>query len=147
MVIRDHSISKTSSSPPHLSSRFQLLSMLRIRRQLRRQSRSRWRLSCRRSCMLKSLLCSQSIRRSCRLRFIQRVPGEVPGLFCSLKTQNWSSRRGFKVNVFAEGKFRDPRWTALVQNGEVLVADSRANSVIVLHQTNKDGMADQRFEF
>ncbi|MGQ0540803.1 MAG: PQQ-dependent sugar dehydrogenase [Blastocatellia bacterium] len=55
--------------------------------------------------------------------------------------------KGFKVNVFAEGDFRYPRWMALAPNGDVFVADSRANSVIVLRDTNKDGKADQRFVF
>lgn len=55
--------------------------------------------------------------------------------------------RGFKVNVFAEGGFQYPRWMALAPNGDVFVADSRANSVIVLRDTNRDGRADQRFVF
>lgn len=55
--------------------------------------------------------------------------------------------KGFKLNVFAEGEFRYPRWMALAPNGDVFVADSRANSVIVLRDTNKDGTADQRFIF
>lgn len=53
--------------------------------------------------------------------------------------------KGFKVNVFAEGDFRYPRWMALAPNGDVFVADSRANAVIVLRDTNKDGKADQRW--
>ena len=55
--------------------------------------------------------------------------------------------KGFKVNVFAEGNFREPRWMALAPNGDVFLADSRANSVIVLRDANKDGTADQRFVF
>lgn len=55
--------------------------------------------------------------------------------------------KGFKVNVFAEGDFRYPRWMALAPNGDVFVADSRANSVIVLRDANKDGVAEQRFVF
>ena len=53
--------------------------------------------------------------------------------------------KGFKMNVFAEGDFRYPRWMALAPNGDVFVADSRANSVIVLRDTNKDGKADKRW--
>lgn len=53
--------------------------------------------------------------------------------------------KGFKVNVFAEGDFTYPRWMALAPNGDVFVADSRANSIIVLRDTNKDGKADQRW--
>lgn len=55
--------------------------------------------------------------------------------------------KGFKVNVFAEGEFRQPRWMALAPNGDVFVADSRANSVIVLRDKNKDGSAEERFVF
>jgi glucose/arabinose dehydrogenase len=55
--------------------------------------------------------------------------------------------RGFKVNVFAEGGFSVPRWMALAPNGDVFLADSRANSVIVLRDTNKDGKSDERFVF
>lgn len=54
---------------------------------------------------------------------------------------------GFKVNVYAEGDFRYPRWMVLAPNGDVFVADSRANSIIVLRDTNKDGTADERFTF
>lgn len=53
--------------------------------------------------------------------------------------------KGFKVNVFAEGGFRYPRWMALAPNGDVFVADSRANSIIVLRDKDKDGVADERF--
>ena len=53
--------------------------------------------------------------------------------------------KGFKVNVFAEGGFTYPRWMALAPNGDVFLADSRANSVIVLRDANKDGVAEERF--
>jgi len=55
--------------------------------------------------------------------------------------------KGFKVNVFAEGGFTYPRWMALAPNGDVFVADSRANSVIVLRDKNKNGDAEERFVF
>src|SRR5688500_3630075 len=53
--------------------------------------------------------------------------------------------KGFKVNVYAEGGFRYPRWMALAPNGDVFVADSRANSIFVLRDKNKDGVAEERF--
>jgi len=53
--------------------------------------------------------------------------------------------KGFKVNVYAEGGFRYPRWMALAPNADVFVADSRANSIIVLRDKNKDGIAEERF--
>jgi len=55
--------------------------------------------------------------------------------------------KGFKVNVFAEGDFRYPRWMALAPNGDVFVADSRANSIIVLRDKDKNGTAEERFVF
>lgn len=55
--------------------------------------------------------------------------------------------KGFKINVFAEGDFRNPRWMALAPNGDVFVADSRANKIIILRDKNKDGVADERFVF
>ena len=55
--------------------------------------------------------------------------------------------KGFKVNVFAEGDFREPRWMALAPNGDVFLADSRANSIIVLRDKNKDGVVEERFVF
>jgi glucose/arabinose dehydrogenase len=55
--------------------------------------------------------------------------------------------KGFKVNVFAEGEFEYPRWMALAPNGDVFVADSRGNKIIVLRDKNKDGVAEERFTF
>jgi len=55
--------------------------------------------------------------------------------------------QGFKINVFAEGNFREPRWMALAPNGDVFLADSRANSIIVLRDKNRDGVAEERFVF
>ena len=55
--------------------------------------------------------------------------------------------KGFKINVFAEGNFREPRWMALAPNGDVFLADSRANSIIVLRDKNEDGIAEERFVF
>ncbi len=54
---------------------------------------------------------------------------------------------GFKINVFADGNFKNPRWLTLAPNGDVFLADSAANSVIILRDANKDGIADQRFTF
>lgn len=55
--------------------------------------------------------------------------------------------KGFKINVFAEGDFKNPRWMTLAPNGDVFVADSRANSIIILRDKNKDGTADEQFTF
>ncbi len=55
--------------------------------------------------------------------------------------------KGFRVNVFAEGGFTEPRWMVLAPNGDVFVADSHANSIIVLRDKNKDGIVDERFVF
>ncbi|MDQ3801690.1 MAG: sorbosone dehydrogenase family protein [Acidobacteriota bacterium] len=55
--------------------------------------------------------------------------------------------KGFQLNVFAEGNFTYPRWMALAPNGDVFVADSRANAIVILRDANKDGVAEQRFTF
>lgn len=57
--------------------------------------------------------------------------------------------KNFKISVFAEGGFTYPRWMTLAPNGDVFVADSRANSIVVLRDRNKDGAisADERFTF
>jgi glucose/arabinose dehydrogenase len=55
--------------------------------------------------------------------------------------------KGFKINVFAEGDFRDPRWMALAPNGDVFLADARANAVIILRDKDRDGVAEERFTF
>ncbi|MCB1025424.1 MAG: sorbosone dehydrogenase family protein, partial [Acidobacteria bacterium] len=54
---------------------------------------------------------------------------------------------GFDIDVFAEGDFTYPRWMALAPNGDVFVADSRANKIIVLRDADKDGKAETRFVF
>lgn len=55
---------------------------------------------------------------------------------------------GFEVATFAEGGFIRPRWMALAPNGDVFVADSdSAGKIIILRDTNHDGIADQRFVF
>src|SRR5262249_9668568 len=43
--------------------------------------------------------------------------------------------------------FTLPRWMALAPNGDVFVADSRAGKILVLRDTNKDGVADERSVF
>lgn len=55
--------------------------------------------------------------------------------------------KGFKVNVFAEGDFRNPRWMALAPNGDVFLSDARANAIIVLRDKDRDGVAEERFTF
>lgn len=48
---------------------------------------------------------------------------------------------GFKVSVFARG-FKEPRWLAAAPNGDVFVADSAANKVIVLRDRQDSGEAE-----
>ena len=56
-------------------------------------------------------------------------------------------RKGFQINVFAEGGFDQPRWMALAPNGDVFLSDARGNAIYVLRDTNQDGVADERFTF
>src|SRR5579864_7136596 len=48
---------------------------------------------------------------------------------------------GFKVSVFAKG-FTGPRWLAVAPNGDVFVADSAADTVVVLHDPEGKGYAE-----
>ncbi len=65
------------------------------------------------------------------------------------KDAKLSLPQGFKATVFAEGDFKYPRWMTLAPNGDVFLADSAANSVIILRDKNKDGTIskDERFVF
>src|SRR6267142_1668047 len=54
---------------------------------------------------------------------------------------------GFEISTFAEGGFTRPRWMALASNGDVFVADSRGGKVVILRDTNKDGVAEERSTF
>jgi glucose/arabinose dehydrogenase len=49
--------------------------------------------------------------------------------------------KGFKVNVFASNIDR-PRWLALTPDGDVLLSQSRNDRILLLKDTNKDGVAD-----
>src|SRR5713101_6424623 len=55
---------------------------------------------------------------------------------------------GFEVATFAESGFTRPRWMALAPNGDVFLADSdAAGKIIILRDTNHDGVAEERFVF
>jgi len=53
---------------------------------------------------------------------------------------------GFTVDMLASG-LKAPRVVRVAPNGDVFLADSRANSIIVLRDKNKDGVAEERFVF
>jgi len=53
---------------------------------------------------------------------------------------------GFKVSIFADG-FEFPRWLAVAPNGDIFVADSTSQKVIVLQDPNRLGRAESRFSF
>ncbi|MCU1298205.1 MAG: L-sorbosone dehydrogenase [Acidobacteriaceae bacterium] len=50
---------------------------------------------------------------------------------------------GFRASIFATG-FTSPRWLAVAPNGDVFVADSAANQVIVLRNRNVGEKAESR---
>lgn len=54
---------------------------------------------------------------------------------------------GFAINTFAAGGFERARWMALAPNGDVFVADADSNKILILRDTNQDGVADERFTF
>jgi glucose/arabinose dehydrogenase len=53
---------------------------------------------------------------------------------------------GFIVNVFADGLDR-PRWLALTPTGDVLVTETRQNRIRLLHDGDRDGVAEIRKTF
>ncbi len=54
--------------------------------------------------------------------------------------------QGFRVNVFAED-FKTPRWLAVAPNGDIFVAETGANQIVVLRDPQKTGGAQQREVF
>src|SRR5271169_1779117 len=57
-----------------------------------------------------------------------------------------TASQGFRVNVFAEG-FKVPRWLATAPNGDIFVAETGANQIVVLRDTQNTGGAQQREVF
>src|SRR5208282_895359 len=54
--------------------------------------------------------------------------------------------QGFRVNVFAEG-FKVPRWLAVAPNGDIFLAETGANQIVVLRDPQNTGGAQQREVF
>jgi glucose/arabinose dehydrogenase len=54
--------------------------------------------------------------------------------------------QGFRVNVFAES-FKVPRWLATAPNGDIFVAETGANQIVVLRDPQNTGGAQQREVF
>jgi glucose/arabinose dehydrogenase len=54
---------------------------------------------------------------------------------------------GFAVNTFAASGFEEPRFMMLAPNGDVFVADTGAGRVVILRDSNGDGVAEKRFVF
>jgi len=53
---------------------------------------------------------------------------------------------GFVINVFADG-LDAPRWLALTPSGDVLVTETKQNRILLLRDTNKNGVANVRKTF
>ena len=54
---------------------------------------------------------------------------------------------GYKVDLYADGDFKTPRLIRTAPNGDLFLADTGANSVIVLRGVGSDGKAAQREVF
>lgn len=54
--------------------------------------------------------------------------------------------QGFKVGLFAEG-FSQPRFMTLSPGGDVFLSDSRAGTVLILPDRNRDGRADRTITY
>jgi len=51
--------------------------------------------------------------------------------------------KGFKVNVFASD-FKRPRWMAVAPNGDIFLADTGANQIVVMRDPQNTGEAKER---
>ena len=56
---------------------------------------------------------------------------------------------GFKIETFAEGGFKRPRWAVAAANGDVFVSDPTANTITALHDANHNHVIEdsERTEF
>ena len=54
---------------------------------------------------------------------------------------------GFKVQIYAEGGFQEPRLMRTAPNGDTFLADSKAGQIIVLRGIGPDGKAQMRETF
>jgi glucose/arabinose dehydrogenase len=51
--------------------------------------------------------------------------------------------QGFRISVFAEG-FKAPRWLAVAPNGDIFLAETGANQIVVLRDPKNTGGAQER---
>lgn len=54
---------------------------------------------------------------------------------------------GFKVQVYSEGGFQQPRLMRTAPNGDIFLADSKAGQIVVMRGTGSDGKAQSRETF
>lgn len=89
---------------------------------------------------------------------IEVKPGDLPAPFATGSAANAPRRvnapddsrlqapAGFRVNVFAQG-LSDARWLAVAENGDVFLAESSADRITLLRDSNGDGKADMTSVF
>lgn len=62
------------------------------------------------------------------------------------QTPTLQAPAGFKVGLFASG-LQQPRFMTLAPTGDVFLSDSRAGTVVILPDRNRDGVADRRITY
>ena len=89
---------------------------------------------------------------------VAQQSAQLPEPFASPSTSNQSSivprpagaelqvPTGFSVSVYAEGLAK-PRMMVFAPNGDLFVAQSNTGSILVMRDTNKDGVPDQKTEY
>jgi glucose/arabinose dehydrogenase len=89
---------------------------------------------------------------------IEIRPADLPPPYATESSGNSSDRisrpdplpfrlpNGFAVNLFADD-LEHPRWMAVADNGDVFLAEPRANEVTLLRDADGDGIAEERHEF
>jgi glucose/arabinose dehydrogenase len=79
-------------------------------------------------------------------------PFATPSVSRSAKVIGWSEGKvptapaGFAVKLFAEN-LDYPRWLYILPNGDILVAESRANRITLLRDRDRDGIPEVRTTF
>lgn len=78
--------------------------------------------------------------------FVTESAGNPPRVVGRPRDAKLNLPPGFKIAVWAEG-FQDPRNMIQASNGDVLLADTSNMEIVVLRDTNGDGLPDKRSTF
>lgn len=78
--------------------------------------------------------------------FATEAVGNPPTVVDAPANASFELPAGFSISVFAEGDFQNPRWMIEGANGDIFLSDAKANHIVLLRDTNKDGKIDNSTE-